>query len=296
MKGDERKSFFINLFNIMNIQSLIENGRPTNKISRIFFFNKSNYVIGNIVLSLNDVQFAILRNEKKDPFFYFDSQKKKAFKGYIDFDPRVNFALHFGNASSPVLNAFTYTDLDDELDRATSNFIQNEVQIIVKESVILLPSIFEIYFYDFGNTTNDIINFVKSYMSVMQLEDLSKIEHNLIVKYKKYDWSLNSKTLKEETEDVNIDFSKIKNDPIYREHFYKFCKTEFSTENIDCYRDIVKFENTTIEKKKIQLLKSIFDNYISLKAEKQINVNKKVVDYYEDVIQSDEKILQYFYS
>jgi hypothetical protein len=44
LKGNNlRKSFFINLFNIMFIHTLIQFGIPNNKISRIYFFNNSNY-------------------------------------------------------------------------------------------------------------------------------------------------------------------------------------------------------------------------------------------------------------
>jgi hypothetical protein len=243
------------------------------------------------LLSLNDIQFAIFRNEKKDPFFYQETIKKKIFKNFIPFDNRVNFALHFGNVSSPILNSYSYIDLDNELEKATSNFIQNEVEIIKEESTVVLPSLFEIYFTDFGNSIDDILGFVQKYLSIKQINEFKSIPKNqLKIVYQKYDWSLNAKTLKEETEDVKIDFEKIKKDKIYRDYFYKFCQTEYSTENLDCYDELNNFDSIVDNDEKTQFGKLIFEKYVEFESPKQLNINSVTVELYRDIF-NEGKIL-----
>jgi hypothetical protein len=136
---------------------------------------------------------------------------------------------------------------------STTFFIQNETEINIKANHITLPSIFQTNYSDFCTNDFELILYVRKYLSPSQIISLNELS-NYSIFYKKYDWSVNTKSLKEECVDVEIDFDKIRTDPVYRDYFYQFCKTEFSTENIDLWVDISFFEriNKYNVKKKYQ--------------------------------------------
>jgi hypothetical protein len=185
---------------------------------------------------------------------------------------------------------------------STTFFIQNETEINTLTNQLILPSIFQTNYHDFGNNDYELVLYIRKYLSPTQLLALNELS-NYSILFKKYDWSVNTKSLKEECVDVDIDFDKIRTDPVYRDYFYQYCKSEFSTENIDLWVDISFFEriNKFNVKKKYQygffyflkiLAKYLFHTYMEINSIKQININAQLVHYYRDILENDEhKIL-----
>jgi hypothetical protein len=67
LTANERKAFFINLYNIMVVDSLIICGRPNSIIARTMFFKNKYYIVGNYKLSLDDIELCLLRENRPIP-------------------------------------------------------------------------------------------------------------------------------------------------------------------------------------------------------------------------------------
>ena len=78
-----RKSFLINLFNLMVLHALMICKKPEKLEQRLHIFQKHYYIVGNHKFTINSLEELLLSRENIDPI---------GFK----FDPRVHFCLHKG--------------------------------------------------------------------------------------------------------------------------------------------------------------------------------------------------------
>ena len=63
LHDDERKAFFINIYNALSIHGIISrNGLPTSHLGKVAFWNQTAYKIGGLVFGLADIEHGILRN------------------------------------------------------------------------------------------------------------------------------------------------------------------------------------------------------------------------------------------
>jgi hypothetical protein len=101
LKKNEKKAFFINIYNTLVIHGYIENGAPKSALQRVSFFNKTSYNIGNFDYSLNDIEHGILRGNKTPPGSFsrkINPKDPRALYIYQKMDPRIHFAvLNFFN-------------------------------------------------------------------------------------------------------------------------------------------------------------------------------------------------------
>ncbi|QQS66523.1 MAG: DUF547 domain-containing protein [Chlorobiota bacterium] len=164
MSDIETKAFYINAYNILVINTII-NYYPIKSVNEIpGFFEKEKHIIAKELLSLNEIEKLKLHDKYKDPL--------------------LHFVLVCGAKGCPILLDKCYIPelLENQLKSKTKlelnnyNFIYED--LIDRKNY--LSEIFNWYKEDF----KDIVNFINQFRNAKLLENLS-------IEYYKYDWSLN---------------------------------------------------------------------------------------------------------
>ena len=140
------------------VQSIrdIDNGKPWDEVF---------IAIGGKKLSLNSIENEMLRKKFNDP--------------------RIHFAINCASKSCPKLvnEAFTGDKLDDQLNSATKNFVNDPSKNKIVAEKISVSKIFDWYKKDFSQT-GTVIDFLNQYSSI-------KIQPTATISFLDYDWSLN---------------------------------------------------------------------------------------------------------
>ena len=167
---NEKKAYLINTYNAFTVL-LIVNNYPLESIKDIggFLsgpFSKKFIKLGKETYSLNDVEKGMLLEMG---------------------DARAHFAVNCASYSCPKLEnkAFIPSQLDQQLDQASRNFLRSDKNKI-SESSLQLSKIFKWYSSDFENYSGSVINFINNYTD-KEISSDANIEHL------DYNWSLNEK-------------------------------------------------------------------------------------------------------
>jgi hypothetical protein len=153
----QRKAFFINLYNCLVIHSLVEDLLEkvlfSGSLGRLKLYATSSYNIGGQIFSLNDIENGVLRGNRpaaapgSKPPFAGDDPRKKAM---LACDPRIHFALNCGAMGCPAIGVYDGCDLDAQLDDATVSFVEGGgVDIDTLAKRVTLSMIFQWYKDDF---------------------------------------------------------------------------------------------------------------------------------------------------
>eukprot|EP01041_Mallomonas_annulata_P003434 gene3434-6816_t len=199
----ERKAFFINVYNTLVIHALVEGmleSFPGGSLSRLKLYASASYNIGGYILSLNDIENGILRGNRpsaapfsKVPFPPNDPNLPLV----LDCDPRIHFALNCGAKSCPPIAVYSPDTLDKSLDRVTKSFLNDGVTFSDdKETEVTLSMIFKWYRVDFGNNDMDVLNWIQSRANEAVATRVNAVlqstTSNPKIVYAKYNWDLNS--------------------------------------------------------------------------------------------------------
>ncbi len=190
----EGLSFWINIYNTIVVDGIIQLGIKSSVKEVMGFFSRIKYIIGGYSFSPDDIEHGILRANKRHPsrpfrqFGSFDTRKRYALE---ELDPRIHFALVCGSRSCAPIRFYTPQGIDRELDTAATNFINSsEVVVIPEEHRIVLSMIFKWYQKDFGGL-DGVIDFIIRYFDDDKRSFLSEHRYGLTVDYLYYDWNLN---------------------------------------------------------------------------------------------------------
>eukprot|EP00004_Rigifila_ramosa_P014389 TRINITY_DN3271_c0_g1_i1.p1 TRINITY_DN3271_c0_g1~~TRINITY_DN3271_c0_g1_i1.p1 ORF type:complete len:1134 (-),score=258.53 TRINITY_DN3271_c0_g1_i1:27-2993(-) len=210
MLHKEAMSFFLNLYHIMVMHALMQFGAPglpkTNG-----FFRRCAYEIGGHVLTIAEVEHAILRAPLHRPKVagflglkarVIDSQVPQ-FKpsdprtrlSLVIGDPALNFVLNNGCKSAGNIEIAFYRaeTLEHQISSTASRFCDREVEVLSREKLVLLPKVCEWYTSDFGGKL-EMIRFVceclsespKKFALALLLQEEAK---SLKTKFRDFDWS-----------------------------------------------------------------------------------------------------------
>ena len=170
---DDRKAFWINAYNALTVQTVVEN-YPVKSIRHINFGLvwklKKNVAQGKY--SLDDIEHKILRPQG---------------------DPRVHFVLNCASTGCPKLprKPFYPATLEEQLAQEASKFINDpgKVRLDRSEDILYYSSILKWYEKDFLAVALDILSYIKLYLNK---EDLTYLEnHEIKLKVLSYGWGLN---------------------------------------------------------------------------------------------------------
>lgn len=182
---DARKAFWINAYNALTIQILLDEGLPEEVPHAAFFgnniFKQQTYLVAGKVRSLDEIEHQILRKQ------YHDA--------------RIHAALVCGASSCPRLRpeAYTADRLDAQLDEESRIWIQTgrnkqgrRKNVLNRaDKVYRLSKIFKWFQEDFmGGRRGDVLDFLLKYADNDTVDFVRK--NHVTIRYLDYDWSLNS--------------------------------------------------------------------------------------------------------
>ena len=160
----EKLVYYINLYNAATVKLILDN-YPVKSIKDINSpWDKKWVRVGEKTLSLGAIEHKILR--KMD-------------------EPRIHFAINCASYSCPkLLNiAFTEDNLEQELERATREFVNDPTRNRISKESAELSEIFKWYKSDFTEH-GSLSDYINRYSEI-------PIAKGTKLKYIKYDWSLN---------------------------------------------------------------------------------------------------------
>jgi len=177
MRGFENKNeelaYWINAYNALVIQGILDGGSPSSFFSRMSFFKKDKYEVNGKTISLFDIEHEIII-----PLG----------------EPRIHFAINCASSSCPKLTkqAYSAENLDEELTQAAKYFINDTMRNHFDETMNIasISKIFDWFESDFTNHSGTVEKYISQYVNDESVaKDLSDGKYK--IKYLKYDWSLN---------------------------------------------------------------------------------------------------------
>ncbi|MEM7207533.1 MAG: DUF547 domain-containing protein [Pseudomonadota bacterium] len=173
---DEQRAYWINLYNAVTVQQILEH-YPVASIRDIrsgFFssgpWKKELITVEGITLTLDNIEHDILR-----PIWQ---------------DPRIHYAVNCASIGCPNLQmvAFDAGNTDALLDQGAFEFINHPRGAWVSNGNLRVSSIYDWFQEDFGNTEQGVIEHIRQYADEELTQRLAGIEE--IDSYE-YDWTLN---------------------------------------------------------------------------------------------------------
>eukprot|EP01080_Neovahlkampfia_damariscottae_P008513 gene8513-337_t len=269
-----RKSILINIYNLMVLHSLMKCKRPEKLEQRQYSFHHRYYIIGHFKLTIESFEKEI----------FFDRERNHPLS--IQFDPRIHFVLHNASNSSPLLRYYSwdneFTDskktLDYQIKKSTKLFMRTEILINDEEKEIKLPSVFKTYEDHFGNSIDLQIKFISKFLSKSSRIDFLKKTKHYQIDYLSEDTKFNEKTFEEQVQEFSLPFSEVRDNERFRKYFIKYCDSEHSCENINCYQAILDFNKINNPHELFTKAEYIYNEYLSPgKAPQEININTKKI-------------------
>lgn len=168
---NKTKAFWINAYNAYTLKLILEN-YPLKSIMSIQkkgkdAWNISFVKVGGKKYTLNHIEHEILRKDFSDP--------------------RIHVGVNCASGSCPKLGNFAFTEenIDTELERLMTLFINDKNRNKITEKKIQVSKIFEWFKGDFTKN-GSLIDYLNNYSS-------TKINKKAKIRFLEYDWSLNGK-------------------------------------------------------------------------------------------------------
>jgi len=195
-EDDEKKAFWINIYNILIIHGVIEFDIRSSVLEIFNFFGRIVYNIGGQLYTPDDIEHGILRKNSPHPAFLlkpFGALDKRREFMVETFDPRIHFALVCASSSCPPIEFYDANHIDSQLDIAARSFINRRgLEVDRENGVIRLSEIFKWYEKDFGRGKTGVIRYLARFLDGDTAGYLKENEHKLKIDYLPYNWNLNS--------------------------------------------------------------------------------------------------------
>jgi hypothetical protein len=178
-------AFWINLYNAGTQRLLEESAELYESSLRFFrFFRAPCVTVGGTQLSLDDIEQGILRGYSKYGLGYvprlFAGSFEKRYR-LDELDTRVHFALNCGAESCPAIRAYDPDTIDDQLDLATSVYLDSTVEYNPDAGTVKVPRVFLWYRGDFGGKSGT--------ADLLRNHEIIPSDAEPSVSYKSWDWT-----------------------------------------------------------------------------------------------------------
>jgi len=160
-----RLAFWINVFNALVLHAIValEIRRSVHEVP--LFFTRVSYRVGGFRLSLDDIEHGLLRSNRRRHFPPFRALGRLDPRGALALDhvdPRIHFALNCGAQSCPPVGVYRAQAIDQQLDLAARNFI-NQTVALDSTGRITCSKIFRWYRADFASA-GGVVPFLLRYL------------------------------------------------------------------------------------------------------------------------------------
>lgn len=200
LKEKEKLPFFLNAYNMKLMHSLILHGGWPSGLLRFQWSKKMLINIGGINFSLLELEHSFLRGLGSTPKWVASLMPKEPadsprYKFVVDkLDPRANFGICYATASSQLFRLFSTGNFEEELNKATSEFLEQQL-VVTHNNEVFLPKIFDWYSKDFGSTKEDAMRWTIDFLqkhsknpsSYKKLRMIRRMQ-SISVKFSPFSW------------------------------------------------------------------------------------------------------------
>tara|TARA_B110000305_G_C19361568_1_gene599732 strand:+ start:323 stop:1117 length:795 start_codon:yes stop_codon:yes gene_type:complete len=177
----EQLAFLINAYNAYTVFWVSQNHRDIDSIKELGTLFKSPWkakrfdLFGNIV-SLDFIEHQLLREPGR-----FD-------------DPRIHMAVNCASVSCPALRpeAYDASRINEQLNDSTLRFLSDRSRNSLKNKTLFISPIFKWYQTDFMRKSGSVLQWLQEYEFTLNPKGESFSSNSIVIKYTKYDWSLNN--------------------------------------------------------------------------------------------------------
>lgn len=177
----KRLAFWLNLYNAF-FQIVVQE-QPTIFKHKSKLFAGKHFVVANKSLSLDNIEHDILRRGQfkyglgyiKNPLVNKFEQSVQPF----ELDCRIHFAMNCGAVSCPPIRFYTVDKLEEELELASRNFLQQESEYKSETNTVITSAIFSFFRGDFGGS--------KGIKAILKQNDVIP-STSVKLKFSKYNW------------------------------------------------------------------------------------------------------------
>ncbi|CAJ1943340.1 unnamed protein product [Sphenostylis stenocarpa] len=173
MDSDAQIAFWINVHNALVMHAYLAYGIPQGSLRRLALFHKAAYNIGGHIVSANAIEQMIFCFRTPRIGRWLESIVSAALRkksgeerqllssklGLINSQPLVCFALCTGASSDPVLKVYSASNINEELNIAKREFLQENV-IVKKSRKVFLPKLLERFSREASISIDDLFGWV----------------------------------------------------------------------------------------------------------------------------------------
>ena len=201
LSENERKAFFINIYNSLIVHALVEGFVKAGDgfTKRLKMYATAAYNIGGHTYSLNDIENGVLRGNRRSatplssiPF----SNDDPRLSATVPLDPRIHFALNCGAKSCPPIAVYSPDKIDSQLDRAVQGALR-DCTVNSKERSVMVSMLFKWYAEDFGTSDRAIMQWVAARAPADLRQAIQPLLEGqgaprAVLKYHPYNWDINT--------------------------------------------------------------------------------------------------------
>lgn len=199
---EARLAFWINLYNALVVDGVVSKGViqsvGSNPLRLLAFFRQIAYKVGGQRMSCDDIEHGVLRGNRGHPMVpgpQFASADSRLAWVIDPREVRIHFALNCAGRSCPPIQVYTADRLEEQLDLAARNFVDQDVKLDVEKRMLHLSAIFKWYLADFGGR-DGVLDFLSTHLPDGERKEwLRENGDKVIFHHKTYDWGLNSTKL-----------------------------------------------------------------------------------------------------
>jgi hypothetical protein len=176
-------AFWLNIYNAFTLLALHQQPDTYNRKS--VFFGRRFISLAGQMLSLDDIEHGILRRSAwKYGLGYlhmpFPAQWEKKLR-FDAVDSRIHFALNCGAASCPPLSVYLPETLDEQLEKATGEYLRANCRFEKSRNRVLLPKLLLWFRGDFGGRAG--------ILQILRTNGVLQSGQEPRFSYLEYDWS-----------------------------------------------------------------------------------------------------------
>ena len=186
-----RLAFWINVYNALVFHAVVALEIQRTVWELRGFYGRVCYRIGGFVLSADDVEHGILRDNARHGWLRrrrFSGRDPRLALPLHPVDPRIHFAITCGAQSCPPVGAYGADALDQQLDLAARNFLNQEVAVDERGRVTC-SRILQWYAKDF-EAAGGLSAFLARYLDAGPARDAVAGRARPCDAYRPYDWAL----------------------------------------------------------------------------------------------------------
>jgi hypothetical protein len=175
---DLKKAFWINIYN-----SFFQILRKVNRVENSTIFTQKLILIANTWWSLDDIEHGILRRFRYKfslgylPHLFISNRIKEL--AVLEFDYRIHFALNCGAKSCPPIAFYSANNIEQQLEMATSSFLDSETDIDDEKKEIHISRLFLWFLADFRGR--------RGIRNILE-EKLDQNTDEYKLRFRKYSW------------------------------------------------------------------------------------------------------------